>query len=810
MNNSLPANYDEKVSCLSGEEFFDFFSRMNAEPRWVNSAGKPSIQIIGRCHHGHSHSAVFDPETRKVTCFSDCGKGMFLHTWVKQALNMDSPQEAKDFIEDWMDGQDIDFSSRDPTELDDYTYHEQPFVPEHIEPLPGIGEAATKELYSKFDTSTETLKLTKWHYQDGIDVEILQLYDVAAYVRSTKYSKQKSTMILPHHNINGEIVGIYERHFAPLRRDVKKEDSEIPYDVLLDYPTAKYLPLPKEGHFAEEDTEKTSWSFPNSKNLYGLHLAKDAIRETGKAIIFEGGKSVMLARQYGYPFAVATHTFGANVNHISMLIECGAKEIILAFDRQYENTDSDNLQWKLYEKKTQELAERVKAYVNVSRIVDYDDHPLLNYKDAPIDQGAEAFRELYERREMLVIDGVSQREQERIRRELSQKEILAKLSKPKATVEEHNAAYDDEAEEQQEEETEFQDLQENTDKTAAPLFHGEPITWLNEPNPAGKGTEHFILWKGEKYKQSAFFEAAYPEQYNKIKKRVKFKNAAAENVFRLSGNQRTILMYRCLASKYPLEKVSELDSFDLQLLCMNERDNTTAAQLASRLRWENGLALLVTFGASLNYTEKQNDSTAAAHTWCYSVEYEADRAIFRGVKMTWEIWSVRLKDILDKCRLHRQSKKAMWESVRPAIYCQDRMRLTLLKEDYFQICDWVNEYFSGYETPFPLHGEIPDADFEFVIDYNADTELVENRSLNSSAAMSEYNRETNAVGNVQKGKEKVLRRFQAAFPDCKPGDQVTTAQLKERGYTDDKAIKRLVDHGIVDRLRRGLYIVKNV
>ena len=121
MNNSLPANYDEKVSCLSGEEFFDFFSRMNAEPQWVNSAGKHSIQIIGRCHHGQNHSAVFDLETRKVTCFSECGCGMMLHTWVKRALDMDSPQEAKDFIEDWMDGQDIDFSSRDPTELDDNT-----------------------------------------------------------------------------------------------------------------------------------------------------------------------------------------------------------------------------------------------------------------------------------------------------------------------------------------------------------------------------------------------------------------------------------------------------------------------------------------------------------------------------------------------------------------------------------------------------------------------------------------------------------------------------------------------------------------
>ncbi len=110
-----------------------------------------------------------------------------------------------------------------------------------------------------------------------------------------------------------------------------------------------YLLL-KEPEYLTEDEAKNSWSFPNSLNLYGLHLAKDAIRQTKKAIIFEGGKSVMLAHQYGIEYTVATHTFGAHVNHISMLIEQGAEEIYLAFDKQYQTTDSDDIQWQLYDK----------------------------------------------------------------------------------------------------------------------------------------------------------------------------------------------------------------------------------------------------------------------------------------------------------------------------------------------------------------------------------------------------------------------------------------------------------------------------
>ena len=130
-------------------------------------------------------------------------------------------------------------------------------------------------------------------------------------------------------------------------------------------------------------------------------MAKAAIQQTGKAIVVEGAKSVMLAHQYGYPFSVASHTFGAHVNHISILIEYGAKEIILAFDRQYENTEDDNLNWHFYEKKTRELAEKVGQYVKVSRILDKGN--LLQYKDAPIDQGKDVFECLYSNREVLTM-----------------------------------------------------------------------------------------------------------------------------------------------------------------------------------------------------------------------------------------------------------------------------------------------------------------------------------------------------------------------------------------------------------------------
>ena len=170
--------------------------------------------------------------------------------------------------------------------------------------------------------------------------------------------------------------------------------------------------------------------------------------------------------------------------------------------------------------------------------------------------------------------------------------------------------------------------------TAEPTFRGLPIAWENvttEENGKQR-TGHWIVWNGNRSKREEFFKLAFPDQYNKVKKRVKFLGQAADDVLRLTGGQRTKLMYEILAWKYGLEEVSEQDSLDLIRLCQREEDNKTADDLLSRLYWPSGLAKLVTFGVGMKL------DAAAQHTWCYSVDYQEDRALFTGSSITWERW----------------------------------------------------------------------------------------------------------------------------------------------------------------------------
>ncbi|MBM6722201.1 hypothetical protein [Pseudoflavonifractor phocaeensis] len=196
------------------------------------------------------------------------------------------------------------------------------------------------------------------------------------------------------------------------------------------------------------------------------------------------------------------------------------------------------------------------------------------------------------------------------------------------------------------------------EETAAePTFRDLPIAWENvttEENGKQR-TGHWIVWNGNRSKREEFFKLAFLDQYNKVKKRVKFLGQAADDVLRLTGGQRTKLMYEILAWKYGLEEVSEQDSFDLIRLCQREEDNKTADDLLSRLYWPNGLAKLVTFGVGMKL------DGAAQHTWCYSVDYQEDRAVFTGSSMTWERWQVKLIEVLDRCRACRDSYSEMWK-----------------------------------------------------------------------------------------------------------------------------------------------------
>ena len=77
-----------------------------------------------------------------------------------------------------------------------------------------------------------------------------------------------------------------------------------------------------------------------------------------------------------------------------MLLSLGVQEIIIGFDRQYEETGDDN--WKKWTKKLIDINKKYNSKVQISFL--WDKEHILNYKDSPIDQGPEIFMELFKNR----------------------------------------------------------------------------------------------------------------------------------------------------------------------------------------------------------------------------------------------------------------------------------------------------------------------------------------------------------------------------------------------------------------------------
>ena len=78
------------------------------------------------------------------------------------------------------------------------------------------------------------------------------------------------------------------------------------------------------------------YNHPLGMNLYNLNNSKDAIKIIKKAIVFEGEKSTLLYKSYfGLDNDISVACCGSSLSayQIQLLVEHGAEEIIVAFDR---------------------------------------------------------------------------------------------------------------------------------------------------------------------------------------------------------------------------------------------------------------------------------------------------------------------------------------------------------------------------------------------------------------------------------------------------------------------------------------------
>jgi hypothetical protein len=204
--------------------------------------------------------------------------------------------------------------------------------------------------------NTDVLNL--WE-QEGISLATMKKYKIG-------YNPIDNCITIPIYDKDGRLISIRGRFLA---------EEE----------TVKYKPI----SFCNKIL-----SAPSSQILYGLYQTQHAIKQSKTAIIFESEKSVLMMDTYYGNKNNSVATLGKNISnqHIVMLRQIGAENIILAYDADYKN--DKELKDKFIE--YQKIAKNLATFFNVSIIIDW--YNQLPYKASPIDCGKAVFEKLLEKR----------------------------------------------------------------------------------------------------------------------------------------------------------------------------------------------------------------------------------------------------------------------------------------------------------------------------------------------------------------------------------------------------------------------------
>lgn len=318
------------------------------------------------CHGGDSHKLCYYDETKTFHCYTNCGQmSVFqLIMKIKNYSFVESLNYVKGFfISDYTKGffhkkkiNDIREETRKENSDDTRKRQEKK--------LKGFNCFYEEEILNYF----EDIYYSGW-FEEGISVESMEKFGL-------KWYEKEKHIIIPHRDINGNLIGIR-------RRSLKPEDKN-----------NKYMP---------EIIGKIAYGHSLGMNLYGLYENKEAIKKSHTAIIVEGEKSVLLSDSFfgDKSCAVATCGFNLSQHQINLLLdECQVRTIYLGFDKDFDVMDYD-----LKYDKTDILFSRTETYINrlnriayrlkdrdVKIIIDRDN--LLLLKDSPFDRGKDVYLQL--------------------------------------------------------------------------------------------------------------------------------------------------------------------------------------------------------------------------------------------------------------------------------------------------------------------------------------------------------------------------------------------------------------------------------
>jgi hypothetical protein len=354
---------------LTIEQVMDLVAELGGEPRLQQGGDFFTARTI--CHGGSSHKLYYYDNTKLFRCYTECSPEIFDIYELVRKVNARQNSEwtlphAINYVASYF-GLAIltnDFEN-EQTKLQDWQ------ILNKYNKINSIDNNEKQRVEMKFYDDKILRYLTHPHIEpwekEGITYEVCES-------RGVCYNPASHGIVIPHYDIDGNLIGIRERTL------VKEEEQY-----------GKYKPAILNGKM---------YNHPLGFALYNLNHSKDAIKVLQKAIIFEGEKSTLLyASYFGLENDISVAVCGSSLitYQVELLLSLGVKEIIIAFDKQFQDVNDD--EGKRWIKKLKDIHKKYSSKCQISFM--FDKKGLLGYKDSPIDAGIETFLTLFKERIIL-------------------------------------------------------------------------------------------------------------------------------------------------------------------------------------------------------------------------------------------------------------------------------------------------------------------------------------------------------------------------------------------------------------------------
>lgn len=344
--------FEDLKNSLTEEDIINFFQSIGVE-NYINKTDYIIFPTV--CHNSDIEQAsmklYYYKSNKLFHCYTDCGESFDIFGLIKRycrTRNLDSTV-YKELIKSFT--LKAKFIQGNIFDSENYVSIADKYKKKTIPKLKTLSNSVLSP-FIKYYTQ-------EW-LNEGITKQTMDKFNILYYIPQNK-------IIIPHYNIDNELIGVRARALNP--EDIEK---------------GKYRPI---------TIQDITYAHPLSLNLYGLNINKNNIKKKQCAIVFEGEKSVLLMDNY-YSESIAVASCGSNFHkaQLDLLLKCNVSEIIIAYDK--ENIKKNETE--VYFNKLANMCGKYKNYCNFSFILDREN--LLQDKDSPIDQGKEVFQYLLSKR----------------------------------------------------------------------------------------------------------------------------------------------------------------------------------------------------------------------------------------------------------------------------------------------------------------------------------------------------------------------------------------------------------------------------